>query len=84
MPPFNTFNTDIIPLGKIINDRKKWVVFFEHLRFRAVNHYASKNGFGAVFPNFYPAYHQDGRVVVYGVVCINPEAVKQRDVPMNR
>ncbi|WP_179958038.1 M12 family metallopeptidase [Bacillus sp. AR18-7] len=53
-------------------------------RFRAINDYAGKNGFGAAFPNFHQANHQDGRGVVYGVVCIKPEAVEQRDVPMNR
>ncbi|MFB3166583.1 M12 family metallopeptidase [Neobacillus sp. 179-C4.2 HS] len=53
-------------------------------RFRAVNGYAGNNGFGAAFPNFHQADHQDGRGVVYGVVCIKPEFVEHRDVPMNR
>ncbi|MEE3950205.1 M12 family metallopeptidase [Bacillus wiedmannii] len=50
-------------------------------RFRAVSSYAGNHGFGGAFPNFHQLDVGDGRGVLYGVVCIKPEAVEVRSVP---
>ena len=48
-------------------------------RFRAVNDYAARHGFGAAFPNFHQADYGSG--VVYGVLLVKKEYVTWRDVP---
>jgi hypothetical protein len=48
-------------------------------RFRAVNDYAAKHGFGAGFPNGHEAL-KDGNLV-YGTILLKPEAVTFRDIP---
>ena len=52
-------------------------------RFRVVNDYAGNHGYATAFPNFHQANHEDGRGVVYGVVCLKPHAVEIIDVPIS-
>ena len=47
-------------------------------RFRAVNDWASANGFVSGFPNFHQADHGNG--VVYGVQLLKHEAAEWRDI----
>ena len=42
-------------------------------RFRAVNNYAGENGYGAGFPNFHQARHED--ILYYGTKFITHEAI---------
>ncbi|SDD27446.1 aegerolysin family protein [Niabella drilacis] len=48
-------------------------------RFRAVNTYASNNGYIGAFPNFFEADYGQG--TVYGTLLIKKEAADWRDIP---
>ena len=49
-------------------------------RFRAVNDYASANGFASGYPTFHEADYGQG--TVYGCILISGDAVEWRDVPV--